>query len=102
MEDNEIVDEYSGRTLSISNWMATYGKRIEKVLVIEKILRWMTIRFNYVRRFIKDWNDMKNFSIDELQSSLLMHEQRMKRSKRLHWEKVLKISNPGKGTVKAR
>jgi len=37
----------------------------------------MTAKFNYVVCSIEESNDMKSMTIDELQSSLLVHEQRM-------------------------
>ena len=47
------------------------------VTVIEKILRSMTPKFNYVVCSIEESNDIDTLSIDLLQSSLLVHEQRM-------------------------
>ena len=48
-------------------------------MIIEKILRSMTLKFNYVVCSIEESNDLSTMTIDELQSSLLIHEQRMHR-----------------------
>ncbi|RVW31136.1 hypothetical protein CK203_116362 [Vitis vinifera] len=49
------------------------------VVIIEKILRSMTSKYDYVVCSIEESNDLDTLSIDELQSSLLVHEQRISR-----------------------
>ncbi|MCI36572.1 retrovirus-related Pol polyprotein from transposon TNT 1-94, partial [Trifolium medium] len=48
MKDDESVDEYFSRTLTIANKMTAHGERMEQVTVVEKILRSMPAKFNYV------------------------------------------------------
>lgn len=45
--------------------------------VVEKILRSMTPNFSYVVCSIEESKDLSTLSIDELQSNLLVHEQRI-------------------------
>ncbi|XP_009368197.2 uncharacterized protein LOC103957720 [Pyrus x bretschneideri] len=61
------------------------------VVVIENIMRSMTPKYDYVVCSIEEFNDLDILSIDELQSSLLMHEQRINR----HTvdEQVLKVTH---------
>lgn len=54
------------------------GEKKGDVSVIEKILRSMTPKFDYVVCSIEESRDIDTLTIDELQSSLLVHEQRMK------------------------
>jgi len=61
------------------------------VVVIEKILRSMTPKFDYVVCSIEESNDIDVLSIDELQSSLLVHEQRM--SRHTLDEQALQVTN---------
>ena len=42
-------------------------------VVVEKILRSMTPKFDYVVRFIEESKDIDTLTIDELQISLLVH-----------------------------
>ncbi|KAI5349261.1 hypothetical protein L3X38_002148 [Prunus dulcis] len=77
MKEGEKVDEYFARTLTITNKMKAHGERMEQNVIIEKILRSMTLKFNYVVCSIEESNDLSTMTIDELQSSLLVHEQRM-------------------------
>jgi len=77
MKVGESVNEYFARTLTIANKKQIHGEKMDDVAVIEKILRSMTPKFDYVVCAIDESNDVETMSIDELQSSLLVHEQRM-------------------------
>jgi transposase InsO family protein len=89
MKDGENIDDYFGRTLTIANKMKSHGERMEQIVIIEKILRSMTAKFDYVVCSIEESNNLAEMTIDELQSSLLVHEQRMKGHK--EEEQVLKV-----------
>jgi len=78
MKEGESVDEYFARTLAIANKMKLHGESMGQLLIVEKILRSMASKFNYVVCSIEESNDLDTLTIDELQSSLLVHEQRMK------------------------
>ncbi|XP_008245655.1 PREDICTED: uncharacterized protein LOC103343796 [Prunus mume] len=84
MKEGESVNDYFARTLVIANKMRIHGEKMEDVAVIEKILRSMTRKFDYVVCSID------SLSIDVLQSSLLVHEQR--RTSRVVEEQALKIT----------
>jgi hypothetical protein len=75
MKEGETVSDYFARTLT--NKMRFHGEKISDVTVIEKILRSMTSKFNYMVCSIEESKDIDAMSIDELQSSLLVHAQRM-------------------------
>lgn len=77
MKEGEKVDGQFGRTLAIANRMKAYCEKMKKIVIIEKILRSMTTKFDYVVCSIEESNDLKKMAIDELQSSLLVHEQRI-------------------------
>ncbi|MCI83342.1 retrovirus-related Pol polyprotein from transposon TNT 1-94, partial [Trifolium medium] len=56
----------------------------------------MAPRFNYVVCSIEESNDVTQLTVDELQSSLLVHEQRMKAQKDKEEEQALKITANGR------
>jgi hypothetical protein len=58
--------------------MKIQGESIEERIVVEKILRSMGTRFNYVVCAIEESNNTETLSIDELQGSLLVHELKIK------------------------
>lgn len=61
--------------------MKAHDERMEQIVIVEKIQRSMTPRFNYVVCLIEESNNLATMTIDELQSSLLVHEQRMRSHK---------------------
>ncbi|XP_075087737.1 uncharacterized protein LOC107811669 [Nicotiana tabacum] len=63
--------------MAIANKMRINGEKLEDVTIIEKILRSMTAKFNYIVCSTEDSKDIDTLSIDELQSSLLVHEQKL-------------------------
>ncbi|CAJ2635927.1 unnamed protein product [Trifolium pratense] len=102
MKDNESVEQYFSRTLAIANRMSAQGQTLQEVEVVEKILRSMSSKFNYVVCSIEESNDVTAMSIDSLQSSLIVQEQRMKRQIEVTDEQALKVSNPEKGYGRGR
>lgn len=57
--------------------MRSLGEKMSDVVVIKKIVRSMSSKFDYVVCSIKESHDLDSMSIDELQSSLQIYEQRM-------------------------
>nr|DAD21450.1 TPA_asm: hypothetical protein HUJ06_022913 [Nelumbo nucifera] len=77
MKLGESVSEYFSRTMAIANKMRIHGEKLEDVTIVEKILHSMTPRFNFVICSIEESKDIDTLSIDELQNSLLVHEQKI-------------------------
>ncbi|KAI9201314.1 hypothetical protein LWI28_021464 [Acer negundo] len=71
----ESVNKYFARTLAVVNKLRVNKGMIDDVVVIKKILRSMTPKFDYVVCSIEESNDLDVLTIDELQSSLLVNEQ---------------------------
>ncbi|GAU35605.1 hypothetical protein TSUD_30220 [Trifolium subterraneum] len=95
MKIGESIKDYFSRTLDIANKMSAHGETMTQGTIVEKILRSLTSRFNYVVCSIEQSNDVTTMSVDELQSSLLVQEQRMKNQK--DEEQILKVSYGGRG-----
>ncbi|CAJ2663111.1 unnamed protein product [Trifolium pratense] len=96
MKIGESIEEYFSRTLSIANKMSSHGETVTQSMLVEKILRSLTSRFNYVACSIEESNDTTTVTVDELHSSLLVQEQRMK-SQKEEQEQILKVSHGGRG-----
>lgn len=77
MNEGESMNSYFARTLKIAKSMKACGEIMQENVITVKILRSMTTKFNYVVCSIEESNNMEDMTIDELQSSLLVHEQRM-------------------------
>ena len=65
-------------SMTIANKIKIHGEKMDQVVIIENILRSMTLKFDYVVCSVEESNNLDTLTIDELQSSLLVHEQRMK------------------------
>ncbi|CAM8978805.1 unnamed protein product [Rhodiola kirilowii] len=76
MKSGEAIADYFGRVMSNTNDMKNNGEILEDVKIVENILRTLTEEFNFVVCSIKESKDIDEISIDELQSSLLVHEQK--------------------------
>lgn len=72
MKDSETVNEYFSRTLAIMNKMKKHGGNVTETEVVEKILRSMPAKYNYVVCSIVQANNVETLSVDELQSSSLL------------------------------
>ncbi|XP_024634410.1 uncharacterized protein [Medicago truncatula] len=102
MKDSESVNDYIGKTLAITNCMTSHGERLEQTIIVEKVMCSMTPKFNYVVCSIEESNDVTMLSVDELQSSLLVHEQRMHAQHSKEEEQALKVSQSGRGYGRSR
>ncbi|XP_071933594.1 uncharacterized protein [Coffea arabica] len=65
MKSSESVTDYFARTMAITNKMRIHGENLEDVTIIEKILRSMTTKFNFVVYCIEESKDIDAISIDE-------------------------------------
>ncbi|XP_076936639.1 uncharacterized protein LOC143603844 [Bidens hawaiensis] len=77
MKEGESITEYFGRVMTTANEMRNFGEEMDDVKVVEKILRSLTENFNYVVCSIEESKDTDEMTVDELQSSLLVHEQKL-------------------------
>ncbi|RDY12625.1 hypothetical protein CR513_02547, partial [Mucuna pruriens] len=80
-----------------------YGEKVSDLSVIEKIFRSMTLRYGYVVCFIEESHFLDSMIVDELQCSLLVHEQRVN-DHNSHEEQALRVpqdeSSIGRGRGK--
>jgi len=74
MKEGEFVNDYFSQTITIANKMKVNGENKGDVALVEKILRSMTPKFDYVVCSIEKCKDTNTLAIDEMQSILLVHE----------------------------
>ncbi|GJU99983.1 putative RNA-directed DNA polymerase [Tanacetum coccineum] len=82
MKTSETIPEYFGRVLAISNQMRSNGESMPDVKIVEKILRTLTDKYMYVVVSIEESKNVEEMSIEELQSTLVVHEQKFKKVER--------------------
>jgi hypothetical protein len=73
----ELVIDFFSRTMKIINKMQIHDNNTEDITIIEKIIRSLTPKFNFIMSSIEKDKNIDELSIDELQSSLLIHEQKL-------------------------
>lgn len=105
MKEGETINAYFGRTLAIAKKMKSCGENVKEADITGKILRSLVSKFNYVVCSIEESNNVDILTVDELQSSLLIHEQRMKCS--TEEEHALKVTHEdrggrGRGVIRGR
>ncbi|XP_074351769.1 uncharacterized protein LOC141690912 [Apium graveolens] len=77
MKASENIGEYATLLKTVTNEMKTNGESLDDVRVMEKLLRSLTRKFDYVVTSIEESKDLSTISIDDLVGSLQAHEQRM-------------------------
>lgn len=79
MTQGESIKDYFCRVMVIANDMRNFGEEMTDVKIVEKILRTLTEKWNYIVCSIEEAKDIDSLSVDALQSSLLVHEQKFRK-----------------------
>ncbi|KAL3752058.1 hypothetical protein ACJRO7_012815 [Eucalyptus globulus] len=77
MNDSESILVYFDRVQIIVNQLRVNGEELQDVRIVEKILRSLTERFDYVVAAIEEAQDVSTMTLEQLMCSLCSHEQRM-------------------------
>ncbi|XP_018461649.2 uncharacterized protein LOC108832692 [Raphanus sativus] len=77
MKEGEAIAKYFSRVMLVVNDMRNLGEEMADSKVVEKILRTLVEKFTYVVCAIEESNDIKDLTVDGLQSSLMVHEQKL-------------------------
>ena len=74
MEEDQKVSDYFSKMIEIMNLMKNHGENISDHMVVEKVLRSLSQKFDFIVVAIQEAKDVKAMKIEELQSSLEAHE----------------------------
>lgn len=77
MENTEKISDYFTRILTLTDQMKACGDTVTDQSIVEKIMRTLTARFDYIAVAIEESKDLATMKIEELQGSLEAHEQRL-------------------------
>lgn len=77
MREGDSITEYFSRVMVVANDMRNLGENIPDAKVVEKIMRTLVEKYTYVVCAIEESKDITEMTVDELQSSLLVHEQNL-------------------------
>eukprot|EP00257_Ricinus_communis_P019754 XP_015578836.1 uncharacterized protein LOC107261770 [Ricinus communis] len=93
MKNGESITKYFTRIMTISNKMQSNREYMPNSKIVEKILRTLTKKFTYVVVSIEESKDIDSMSIDELQSSLVVHKHKFRRVSSEYKDQVLKVDS---------
>ncbi|XP_039135714.1 uncharacterized protein LOC120273134 [Dioscorea cayenensis subsp. rotundata] len=79
MEDNESVQSYWARVVTIVNQVRGLGHKLSEAEVVSKVLRSLAPKFDYVAVAMEESRDLSTLTLDELCGSLQAHEFRVNR-----------------------
>ncbi|XP_057453169.1 uncharacterized protein LOC130745035 [Lotus japonicus] len=77
MEKAETISKFFTRLQTLTNQMKTNGEAITDLILVEKVLRSLTSKFDHIVTTIEESKDLEAMKIDELQGSLEAHEMRL-------------------------
>ena len=80
MKDTESLDSFYTRVIGLINQLNSHGENIKEKRVVENFLRSLPQIFESLVVTLEENKDPSQFTIDELQASLINHEHRMSRT----------------------
>ena len=78
MQEAESISDYCVRVKDVLNKMATLEEIVSNEVLIKKVLRSLTHRWNHVAIIMEESKDLTKLQFDQLVGSLMAHEKRLK------------------------
>ena len=77
MIDQESVVEYFTQILTLTNQMKNYGEKLKDMMIIDKIMRTLTPRFDHIVITIEQGTNLERMRVEELQGIPKVQEFRL-------------------------
>ncbi|XP_070016596.1 uncharacterized protein [Nicotiana sylvestris] len=90
MKESECISDYFSKVKAVVDQLRGYGDDIKDVCVVEKILRTLTPKFDFVVCAIEESKDLDSMMVEQLEGFLQAHEEKIKRRQEVSLEQLLK------------
>ncbi|XP_070019490.1 uncharacterized protein [Nicotiana sylvestris] len=90
MKESKCISDYFSKVKVVVNQLRRYAEDIKDVCVVEKILRTLTPKFNFVVCVIEESNDLDSMTVEQLEGSLQAYEEKINRTQEVPLEQLLK------------
>jgi gag-polypeptide of LTR copia-type len=77
MNKEETMQVFLSRVQTVVNQIRVFGDTMKEKIVVAKVLRSLTPKFDHVVAAIEEFKNLNVYSFDELMGSLQTHESRM-------------------------
>ena len=108
MKESETVEDFYNRVITMVNQMRLNGESLDDKRVVEKILRSLTRKFEYIVVAAEESKDVSTLSLENLLGTLQSHESRLRQFddtsslERAFHSRVTSKKNYGEGSSKGR
>lgn len=102
MRESESVEDFYNRVITLTDQMRINGEEIEDKRIVEKILRSLTRKFEYVVVAIEESKDLALLSLESMLGTLKSHELRMRNFDDAPSERAFLSSTKAKGKEHVR
>ena len=96
MKEDEDIATYFLQVDEIVNTMRGLGEKVENIVLVQKILRSLPVRFDSKVSSIEERQDLEKLSMDELHGILTTYEMRIEQEKTSRKEATFKVSKKTK------
>eukprot|EP00253_Pinus_taeda_P014808 PITA_14808 len=90
MKESDTIDSFFTQVIGLITQIRSHGEILEERRIVEKILRCLPSRFEAVVVAIEETKDLSQFTVDELNASLMSHEDRLSRGTDSSFEQAFK------------
>ena len=77
MKESDNIDSFFTHVIGLVTQIRSHGETLEERRIVEKVFRILPSRFDVIVKTIEETKDLSNFSVDELHTSLMTHEQKI-------------------------
>ncbi|XP_059075217.1 uncharacterized protein LOC131875188 [Cryptomeria japonica] len=97
MKESESVGQFMNQVLNVVNQIRSNGEELKDKKVIEKLLKSLPSKFDFIVVAIEESKDLSQLSVDELMGSLLTHKSRLNRNNNTSFENAFRAQGSSGG-----